>query len=325
MATTTASDFQIYDALFHSARAEVLQQNVDIFNSGSNNTIQMVAAERRGDYAKESFYKDSITDNRRDPTATTDATASKLTDDEIVSVKLNRRQGPMRYTADAFKKKNQSPEQASAVLGRQSGIKQAQAMVGRIGTAVVPAIKGIGSSDLVHDGTGGSLTFKKISKGKRLFGDASSDLTAALIHGDKFHDLVEDGLDNYKIQNVAGTTIVTGDVPGAMGLVLVVTDESSLITSGTPDTYHTVLLQQGAVTVEESEDSTMADETVTGKENITREWQFEYAFNLGLRGLKWDTSNGGSNPTDSTLGTQANWNKAASDNKSLPGVVVDSD
>lgn len=325
MATTTASDFQIYDALFHTSRVETLQQNVNAFNAASANALQLQARNLQGDFAKESFFTDSLTDNRRDPTSTSSVTADIIGDDEEVSVKLNRRQGPMRYTADSFKKKGMSPEQASTVLGQQSGQKQAQAFISTAATSLVAAIKSVGASDLVHDGTGSSLTFQKISKGKRLFGDSSTDLVAAMIHGDKFHDLVDDGLSNYKIQNVAGSQIVTGDIAGAMGLVLVVTDEDALITSGTPDTYHTVLLQQAGATIEESEPATMAEETITGEENITREWQMEYAFNLSLRGFKWDTSGGGSNPDEATLGTGSNWIKAATNNKSLSGVVIDSD
>jgi len=325
MATTTASDFQIYDSLFHSQRVETLQQNVAAFNDASQNALRLEARDLQGDFSKESFFTDSLVDNRRDPTSTSSVNATKIGDDEEVSVKLNRRQGPMRYTADAFKKKNMSPEQASTVLGEQSGRKQAQAFISNSATSLVAAISSVGSSDLVADQTGSALSFQDLAKGKRQFGDSSQDLVAAMIHGNKFHDLVDDGLSNYKIENVAGAQIVTGDVAGAMGLVLVVTDEDALITTGTPDTYHTILLQSGGATIEESEPATMAEETITGQENITREWQMEYAFNLGLRGFKWDTTNGGSNPDESTLGTGTNWVKVANNNKSLPGVVIDSD
>lgn len=325
MATTTASDFQIYDSLFHTSRVETIQQNVNAFNDASGNALQLQARDLQGEFSKESFFTDSLTDSRRDPSSTSSVSASKIGDDEEVSVKLNRRQGPMKYTADAFKKKGMDPEMASSALGEQSGEKQAQSFISNAATSLVAAIKSVGSSDLVYDGTGSDLSFQDIANGKRQFGDSSQNLVAAVIHGDKFHDLVDDGLSNYKIENVAGTQIVTGDVAGAMGLTMVVTDEDALITSGSPDTYHTLLLQQGAAVVEESEPATMADEIITGQENITREWQMEYAFNLRLRGFKWDTGSGGANPDESTLGTGSNWNVAASNNKSLSGVVVDSD
>ena len=325
MATTTASDFVLYDDLVHTMRTETIGQEVDVFNAASSGSIIMETNDRMGDFAKESFFTDAVNISRRDPTSTSSVSATKLSDDEIVSVKLNRRAGPMKYTRDSFRKKGMDVEEASAVIGAQTGQKQAQDMLDSVSKSLVAAIKDVGSSDLVYDGTGGSLTFKKIAKGRRQFGDSSSDLVAALIHGDKFHDLVDDGLDNYKIENVAGSQIVTGDIPGAMGLTLIVTDEDGLITTGSPDTYHTVLLTEGAASVEESEQFITADEEITGNENITREWQGEYAYNLSLKGFKWDTSNGGSNPDDSTLSTGSNWDKAASFNKQLAGVVVDSD
>lgn len=326
MATTTASDFVLYDDLVHTVRTETIAQQVNVFNAASGGAITLVANDRMGDYAKESFFTDAVPISRRDPTSTASVSATKLSDDEIVSVKLNRRAGPMKYTRDSFVKKGMGVEEASAVIGAQTAQKQAQDMLDSVSKAAVAAIKSVGSSALVHDGTGGSLTWKKISKGRRLFGDNSASLVAALIHGDKFHDLFEDSLSNYKIENVAGAQIVSGDIAGGMGLTFVVTDEDGLIdTSTSPNTYHTVLMPQGAVTVEESEDFTTADEAITGNENITREWQGEYAYNLALKGFKWDTTNGGANPTDSTLSTGSNWDVAASFNKELAGVVVDSD
>lgn len=325
MATTTASDFVLYDDLVHAMRTETIAQEVDVFNASSGGTITLETNSVRGEYGKESFFTDAVTINRRDPSSTSSVSATKLSDDELISVKLNRRAGPMRYTADSFKKKDMDVEQASAVIGAQLGQKQAQDMLDSVSKSIVAAIKSVGSSDLVYDGTGGSLTFKKLQKGRRQFGDSSDELMACLIHGDKFHDLVEDGLDNYKIENVAGAQIVTGDIAGAMGLRFVVTDEDGLITTGSPDTYHTVLMPMNAARVEESEPTTTADETITGNDNIEREWQAEYAYNLSLRGFKWDTTNGGANPNDSTLSTGTNWDVAASFNKELAGVVVDSD
>ena len=324
MATTTASDFQIYDQLFHTSRVETLQQNVNVFNAASRNAIQLETRDLQGDFAKESFFTDSLVDSRRDNTSTSTVSATIIGDDEEVSVKLNRRQGPHRYTADSFKKKGLSPEQASTVLGQQSGRKMAKAMVETTATSLVAAIGSVGTNDLVYDGTGSTLSFSALSKGRRKFGDSSQSLVAALMHGDKFHDLVEDGLDNYKVENVAGVQIVTGDLAGAMGFALVVTDSDALVTSGSPDEYHTLLLQEGAATCEESEPASMADEMLTGFENLTREWQMEYAYNQRLRGFKWNVS-AGANPELSALGTGSNWIKAAANNKSLAGVMINSD
>jgi len=66
MATTTASDFQIYDALFHSARVETIQQNVQAFNAASNGALQLAARDLQGDFAKESFFTETLTDSDND-------------------------------------------------------------------------------------------------------------------------------------------------------------------------------------------------------------------------------------------------------------------
>lgn len=333
MPTTTQSDFTIYDDLVHSTRTEVVRQNVQVFNAASGNAIQLLDERVIGQFGKQSFFTEALNVNRRDPNSSSTVSATKFGDDEIVSVKLNRRFGPMSYTPSAFRAKGIGPAEASRILGTQLGNKQAQDWLDSAATGIVAAIKQVGSSDLVKDGTGGSLTFKKLSQGQALFGDARQQLVTALIHGDKLQDLIEDGLDNYEVtvQDVGGqggANILTGGQLAAMGLRLVVSDEDALITTGSPDTYHTVILQPQGLQVLQSEEMDMAETTQTGTsgtgENIEREWQVDSAYNLRIAGMKWSAT-GTPNPTDSQLGTSANWAQAASDNKSVAGVIVDSD
>jgi hypothetical protein len=86
------------------------------------------------------------------------------------------------------------------------------------------------------------------------------------------------------------------------------------------DTYNTLGLVAGAVTVEESEEETFYTGMLPGNENLQRIWQSEHAFNITVKGSKWDVTNGGANPSDATLGTTTNWDKVASDAKLCAGV-----
>jgi hypothetical protein len=47
----------IYPELVHGGLVETLVQNTDAFNAASGNTIRLVTARRRGDFAQESFIK----------------------------------------------------------------------------------------------------------------------------------------------------------------------------------------------------------------------------------------------------------------------------
>lgn len=324
MATTTASDFKIYPDQFHLGQTEVIRQSVDKFNAGSAGAITLETRLHKGHYRYESFFTEFINDRHRDITSSAAVDSVKFSDDELVSVKINRGQGPHRYTVDSFKKKAQTPQLASAVLGQQSQKKKMAQYLNEGISAAVAALTNVAGSALVYDGTAAAMSFLSVANGRALYGDAFQDLRALVVHGAKFHDLVKDGLGNYVIDQVAGVTIVSGGVPGALGLVLVVTDSPSLVTSGSPDTYHSLILPAGAIVIDESEPDTMADEVVTGNQNIEREWQLDYTFTLGLRGFKWNVAAGGSNPDETAVALGTNWTKAATDNKSLAGVVINS-
>jgi hypothetical protein len=58
---------------------------------------------------------------------------------------------------------------------------------------------------------------------------------------------------------------------------------------------------------------------VTGIENIARRWQAEYAYNVEVKGFKWDVGVG-VNPTDANLGASSSWDQVASDDKQTAGV-----
>jgi hypothetical protein len=90
-------------------------------------------------------------------------------------------------------------------------------------------------------------------------------------------------------------------------------------------TYHTLGLVQNAVVVEDSEETMMESQIITGLENLVVRLQGESAYNLGLKGFKWDVSNGGANPSDSAVGTGSNWDAVATSYKDWAGVVIKSD
>lgn len=325
MAIGKGSDFKIYDDYFHAGRTEILMQETDAFNAASGNVIQLKQMARLGNYGYESFYDViSSLDSRRDVTSTSSVTPLAMTQDENVSVKINRKQGPVSQTLDSFKKKGRPADEMSFVLGQQSAKAQMARYLNSSLTALVGAIGTASSGALEFDATDGTLQYTDMVSGMALAGDKGDDLAAIVTHSKTFYNLFGDGISNYKIDRVAGASIVTG-VVGTMGRPIIVTDSTSLVdSSGSTTYYYTLLLYPGAAVVEESEDDTLASEIVTGAENLYLQWQYEYAYNLSLRGFKWDVTNGGANPTDTALGTGTNWDKAATDDKSLAGVMIKS-
>ena len=313
----------IYPELVHGGLVETLQQNTDAFNAASRNTIRLVTRDRLGDFSQESFFKNitNLVERRQvdSSPANPAVTPKEMPKDEFISVKLNRRIGPVDQTLDSFRKIGQSPdfEVISFTLGEQvakavqvdwldTGLESVvAALLAQAGVAIGPSpqLGTIETTDLVD--------------ALALFGDKASAISMWVMHSKVYYDLVKeqinlnvDGLSNF---NVASATPVTLNRP------VLVTDSAALVNGSD---YYTLGLTENAVVLEESEDTLIHTDVITGKENIVTRMQGEYAFNAGVKGFKWDVANGGVNPDSTALGTGTNWDKAVTFDKDLAGVVL---
>lgn len=317
----------IYPELVHGGMVETLVQNTDAFNAASRNTIRVVTQRRMGDFHQESFFKNvaSLVNRRNVNTSPANpaVAASAVPVDEFISVKLNRRIGPIDQTYDSLRKLGNNPdlEVLSFLLGAQIAKAMQVEMLDSCLRAVVAAITA--QAGLVHDGdvTSAGLDTADLVDGLSKFGDAASRVTMWVMHSKPYYELVKsqisaniDGVSNF---NVASATPVTLNRP------VLVTDSAALIDSSvSPTQYVTLGLVENSVTAEDSEEEMMYTDVITGKENLVTRLQGEYAYNLGCRGVKWDVTNGGVNPNDAALGTGTNWDSVMDNIKDLPGVAI---
>lgn len=323
MAISNASDFKIYQEQFFGGMTETLQQAVDVMNAASRGAIAMTTERMKGDYDYESFFKTLPTlVSRQDITSNSAATALKLTQDEIVRVKLHRKIGPVSVTRKAFLQAGSDPELASFILGQQSAQAVAENMLNAGLLAARSALAN--QAAVVNDATAladTTCSSKNLINTLRKFGDKQSRVVAWVLHSTNWFDLGLDGVDN-QIDSVAADIIRVLDVPG-MGRPFIVTDSDSLIaTADTPDSYYVLGLTEAGVQAIFTEDQYITLQEQLGNEQIENMIQGEYAFNLGVKGFKWDVTNGSSNPDDTALGTGSNWDKAVTSNKDLAGVVL---
>lgn len=323
MAISNASDFKIYQEQFFGGMTETLQQAVDVMNAASRGAIAMTTERMKGDYDYESFFKTLPTlVSRQDITSNSAATALKLTQDEIVRVKLHRKIGPVSVTRKAFLQAGADPELASFILGQQSAQAVAENMLNAGLLAARAALAN--QAAVVNDATALADTTcsnKNLINTLRKFGDKQSRVVAWVLHSTNWFDLGLDGVDN-QIDSVAADIIRVLDVPG-MGRPFIVTDSDSLIaTADTPDSYYVLGLTEAGVQAIFTEDQYITLQEQLGNEQIENMIQGEYAFNLGIKGFKWDVTNGSSNPDDTALGTGSNWDKAVTSNKDLAGVIL---
>ena len=323
MAIGKASDMVIYQAEFQSGLVEGLNQNVALFNEQTRGAIQLVPAALKGYYGKAAFFKDvSSLVTRRDITSTAGVTDLAMTQDEVISVKLNRKIGPVAQTLDAIKKAGLTEAQASFAFGQLAASRKMKDMVNTALIAAEAAIQGNTAMNL--DITGESTKTASTSALVRTlakFGDMAGDIVCWVGHSKPYYDILN-GMISDKVTGLADLVTIQGGIPATLGRAFVISDAPALTDANgsAADTYNTLGLVAGAVVVTESEADSFATEIVTGLENLARRWQSEYSYNVEVKGFKWDIANGGVNPTDGTLGTTTNWDQVAYDDKLTAGV-----
>ena len=328
MATGKASDFKIYNDQFFGGMAETLQQDTSALRSFG---VNVVTRALRGDYEYTSFLKKiSGLVSRRDTTSTSAATDLAVTMDENISVKLARKIGPVAQSLDAFRKAAMAfradfdPSGAQG-YSRYLGQMYAKDIEGdMLDTSLLAARVFLENANTNSNrfviAANGTLTTAALVSTLAKMGDASSKVRAWVMHSKVYFDLVQ-----YQINptnngsDLAYQVINAG--PASLNRPIIVTDSPSLVVTGTPDLYRTIGLTDAGIEIIESENQELVTDTVTGLENLVVRMQGEYAYNLGIKGAKWDVANGGANPNSAALSTATNWDQVSTSNKDFAGVV----
>lgn len=325
MATGVATDFKIYDDQFFGGMVETLSQFSQVFNQASNNALRVITSMQKGNYAYESFMQNIASlVSRRDNTVMTSATKLKLTQAETVSVKCNRKIGPVSNSLDSFRKIMQQANQESFsfLLGTQIAKAVEVEYVDTMLAALSGALLNI-TALTTRDSTS-KLSTDKLVTALSKFGDSADKIVVYVMHSKPYYDLVKNqitanttGISNF---NIASATPVTLNRP------VIVTDSASLVYhpggSNDADEYLTLGLTAGAATIEESEERMIFSDILGGNENLELLLQGEYAYNLGLKGMRYDVSSGGANPNAAAIATGTNWDTQMASNKNLPGVII---
>ncbi|MAM60854.1 major capsid protein [Maritimibacter sp. UBA3975] len=329
MATSLPSDMSFQDPFIQSGYSDVIAQAVDKFNAGSNGTITLRTNRKPGDYDYAAFFANAGgLVSRQDQTSTSDVAGTKLTQSDMISVKVNRKIGPVEWARSAFLKPGLDQDAIRVAAGEQAARDVLADMLNnsiRAGRAALD--NNAGSTYTI--GSDGTLTTAGLVSGLALMGDQSQRVSAWVMHSKPFFDLVGHQIDPANNGDITANTIVVSGMPGSLGRPIIVTDSDSLIVnagSGSAATtdYYTLGLTPGGLMVEDTEEEYILLDEVSGKEQILMRMQGEFGYNLGLKGFQWDVSNGGKNPTDSAVGTGSNWDKVYNDDKDLAGIVIQS-
>lgn len=322
MAIGKASDFKIYDDRVAAGFVETLVQTTDAFNAASQNSIRMVTKRLPGHYEQQSFFQNiGSLITRRDITAVTAVTDLALTQEEFVSVKLNRKIGPVAQTLDAFRKKGLAAGEGSLSFLIGSQVAKAVA-VDQLNTGISAAAAALAAQATnYHDGTAGTMTTTMLVNALAKMGDSADRIVCWVMHSKAYYDLVKEQIAS-NILGVSGIVVAKAS-PVSLNRPILVTDSASLFNATpTPDQYTTLGLTVDGVRLEDSEEETLETAIVTGLENLVVRLQGEYAYNLHVKGFKWDVTNGGANPSSAAVATGSNWDLAVASYKDLGGVAL---
>lgn len=323
MATATVSDFKLYDELVQAGMFEGVAQALEVFNGASNGCILLSSKSHPGNYKKEAFFP--MTANliaRRDPTNTSLATAVKPTQSEMISVKVKSRIGPMDYTEDSIRAIGKTLAEASFIFGQQIGQAKVQDLINMAVLCAETALQGQTANNYSALALSTkTLKTSYLNQAMKKMGDAGQRIACWVMHSNQYYDLVGDQI----ADNLTGVTdrVVYGGTPATLGRPVVISDIPALINDvASTDTYQVLGLVPGAVQIEESEQSRIVTDTITGLQNLVVRIQGEYAATVGVKGFQWDTTSGGAAPSDAALGTTTNWDKIATSHKDLAGVRI---
>lgn len=329
MAIGKSSDFKIYNDQFFGGMVETLQQDTSALNSVG---IRVIARPVRGDFELQSFIKKITgTISRRDTTVVTAATDLAVAMDENISVKLNRKIGPIAQTLDAWKK-------AALPFVTDFDTNGAQAFSRYLGAMIAKDIEGdmldVGllacrtflegantNSNRFTIATNGTMTTAALISTLALMGDGANKIKAFVMHSKVYYDLIQYQVSAANNGSDAAYGVIQAAMPLTLNRPVYVTDSASLIVAGAPNLYRTLGLVDAGIDMINSEEQTVVLDTVTGLENIVSRMQGEFAYNLAIRGAKWDTTNGGANPAAGAIGTFSNWDQTATSFKDFAGVV----
>lgn len=307
-----------YDTLMVGGFYEGITQNTNAFNAASAGALRVLNEKVNNDYGKKSFFKNLDAVSRRDDTSTATANGIKLLMDEDISVKVKRKFGPVETTRDALRSQGIDPDQASYYAGLAMADGTKQEMLNTVVSALDAALSASNNNiDVSGIANANQMSHLNLNKALALMGDNSSNVKLWVMSGAAYHALIGSMLSGTAPQfNDSGISVYNGGAPTLARPVLV-TDSSALSPT---DKFVILGLTENAAMLKISEDPEAISHVISGNENLITRFQGESAYNIQLKGYKWNIGSGGRNPAAAALNTASNWTKNVTSDKSLPGV-----
>lgn len=314
------SQMQVFNEYVMPVVIQEFPQAIDKFNAASNDTIMLTASGFEGDFMERSFYTAVHTSQRRvDRYAVNGAVAATdLAQDKDAAVKVAGGFGPIRYEPGQMTWL-QKPTQEAIIVISDNFIEAL--MADQLNTAIASLVAAISNQpSATNDVSGGAVIQQTtINSTLALFGDRSQAISALVMTGQMYHNLIGEAINNSNnLFEVGGIAVTQGRAFG-QGRAIIITDAPALNATAKE---RVLGLQTGAALIGDSGDIQTNIDTRNGNERIESTWQADYTFTVQLLGYTWDTVNGGKSPSDADLATGTNWDLTANSIKFSAGVIA---
>jgi hypothetical protein len=309
------SDLVVFEEYAYSSMSEMLDYNVDLFNQATRGGMVLRTVAHQGDFSEQAMWaKLSGLVRRRDAYGSGSLSEKTLQHITETSVKVAAGINPVRIDPSMLRWIQRSPQEAGSTVGMQMA---KDSMADMVNTAIAAYVAAVSAHSEVYydDDDDNTLTLAILNKIRALFGDRASDVVCWVMHSKSLFDLYGTALANSGYLFEFGNVKVAQD---GFGNPFVVTDAPSLVDG---ENYYVLGPTAGAIVVDQNNDFEQNTQTNNGDENITRTYQAEWSFNLGLKGYAWDKTSGGKSPDDTALATGTNWDKFVTSFKDTAGVL----
>ncbi len=318
MAETIHSELAQFQDQLQVEFFEKSAQASDFFNANSNGTINITDKAVLGTFPEKGFFQNRNTVARRDTDATGDRTLVGHVQDTRKGVVVDRIVSD-DVQISALKKQGIDPGQYGRDVGAAVAKDQMDDM---LATALSGLVGGIDKAAATKNNQAANfITSAFIQDTKALFGDRRNRLAGVFMNSSPFNVLMKELSGSPNLVTDLGAGVLRSDVLMIyLGVPIFVTDDASLVISGAPDTYRTLILVQNALKIDRDETLPLRAFEQLDKKNAVTSITSEY--NLGIDQKGFSYTNATKNPLKSALATTANWTQKAASVKDVSGVEL---
>lgn len=318
----------------HTAYAESLGYNVNLFNEASDGAI-VIGTEKSGQmaggFSEESFfaYVEGLV-RRRDPGGNAPLVLKQLANKKDNAIRLAFTTEQLDLSEHWWDWIGRDNALAAATFGKMLS---EQTLQGYVNRAIMVLKATVGANPLtMRDATkqtaeeNRKISYKNLILTADLMGDRAGSLNTWIMPRTSQTALILDNLKNANSLFNFGTVRVTQDVEGRR---FITSDDPALrdVDQANSEVHNWVLgLRRGAIIMKELGDFEELTERTGGTENIKKTYQAQWSTLLNVMGYKYDTSLLASgtyaSPSDAAIATPANWSQVTNNHKETAGVAL---